>query len=64
VENSGDNSDDGSDGDQVPEQEEDSPKVDISGYKSSKHLPFVAVRVYLYIHLAVVFCLNKLFCKL
>jgi hypothetical protein len=29
-----------------------------------KHLPFVVVHVYLYIHLVVVFCLNKLFCKL
>jgi hypothetical protein len=26
-----------------------------------KHSPFVAVPVYLYIHLVVVFCLNKLF---
>jgi hypothetical protein len=29
-----------------------------------KHLPFVVVHVYFYIHLVVVFCLNKLFCKL
>jgi hypothetical protein len=29
--------------------------------KRKKHLPFVVVREYLYIHLVVVFCLNKLF---